>query len=103
MRRKYIEDIEGTPGVIRPATAPSAEAVYDEVLASSRFFPPGGHSSKPSCMYDARKLLADCTLPERLLAAELPMRLACNVDFRSLRDLLIAQPDLLEEGIVPRV
>jgi hypothetical protein len=73
-------------------------------LSVFAFFAPGGHSSKPSCVYDARKLLADCKLPERiLLLAELLKALTRKVDCDSLRDLRIAQPHLLEQGVVSRV
>ncbi|HKW35189.1 MAG TPA: hypothetical protein VJN92_19410 [Candidatus Acidoferrum sp.] len=52
----------------------------------------------------AGELLADYKIPERIFfLAELPKGLTGKVDRRSLRDLLIAQPDLLEQRVVPRV
>ena len=51
-----------------------------------------------------RKLLADYEVPERIFfLAKLPRGLTGKIDRRSLRDILIAQPDLLEQRIVLRV
>jgi long-chain acyl-CoA synthetase len=52
----------------------------------------------------ARKLLADYKVPQRVfLLPELPKGLTGKVDRRSLRDILIAQPDVLEQRVVSRV
>lgn len=52
----------------------------------------------------ARKLLADYKVPERIFVlAELPKGLTGKVDRRGLRDILISQPDLFEQRVVPRV
>jgi acyl-coenzyme A synthetase/AMP-(fatty) acid ligase len=42
-------------------------------------------------------------VPERILLEELPKGLTGKVDRRSLRDILIAQPDLLKQRVVARV
>jgi len=50
------------------------------------------------------KPLAGYKVPERIfLLAELPKGLTGKVDPRSLRDLLIAQPNFLEQRVVPGV
>jgi hypothetical protein len=100
----YLGHRRGSAGGDRPVTPSSSEPIYDYVLASSRSSLQAVNSSKPSCVYDARKLLADCKLPERiLLLAELLKALTRKVDCDSLRDLRIAQPHLLEQGVVSRV
>jgi acyl-coenzyme A synthetase/AMP-(fatty) acid ligase len=43
----------------------------------------------------ARKFLADHKVPERTFLAELPKGLTRKIGRRSLRDILIAQPDAL--------
>jgi acyl-CoA synthetase (AMP-forming)/AMP-acid ligase II len=64
-----------------------------------------GHSlSENQLRAHACKLLADYKVPERIFfLAELPKSLTGKVDRRSLRDSLIAQPDLLQQRVVSGV
>ncbi len=64
-----------------------------------------GHSvNEDQLRAHARKLLADYKVPERIFfLTELPKGLTGKVDRRSLRDILIAQPDLLKQHVVPGV
>ena len=64
-----------------------------------------GHSvNEDQLRAHARKLLADYKVPERILfLAELPKGLTGKVDRRSLRDILIAQADVLKQRLVSGV
>jgi long-chain acyl-CoA synthetase len=92
------------PAVLEAGVVGVPHPVYGEVPAAFVTVRPGHSLTEDQLRTHARKLLADYKVPERILfVAELPKGLTGKIDRRSLRDMLIAQPDLLEQRVVAGV
>jgi len=89
------------PAVLEAGVVGAPHAVYGEVPVAGVALR-AGHSVNEDGLRDhARKLLADYKVPERIFfLAEVPKGLTGKVDRRSLRDILIAQPDVLKQRVV---
>jgi long-chain acyl-CoA synthetase len=89
------------PAVLEAGVIGTPHPVYGEVPVAFVVLRAGQSLKEDQLRTHARELLADYKVPERiLLLAELPKGLTGKVDRRSLRDILIAQPDLLEQRVV---
>ena len=90
------------PAVLEAGVIGAPHPVYGEVPVACVALRAGQTVTEEKLRAHARELLADYKLPERIFfLAELPKGLTGKVDRRSLRDILIAQPDLLEQRVVP--
>ena len=92
------------PAVLEAGVIGAPHPVYGEVPAAFVVLRAGHSLTEDQLRTHARKLLADYKVPERILfLAEIPKGLTGKVDRRSLRDILIAQFDFLEQRVVPGV
>jgi long-chain acyl-CoA synthetase len=92
------------PGVLEAGVIGAPHSIYGEIPVAFVVLRPSHSLSEEQLRTDVRELLADYKVPERILfAAELPKGLTGKVDRRSLRDTLIAQPDLLKQRVVAGV
>jgi long-chain acyl-CoA synthetase len=92
------------PAVLEAGVIGAPHPVYGEVPVAFVALRPGHSLTEDQLRTHARKLLADYKVPDRIFfVAELPKGLTGKVDRRSLRDILIAQPDLLEQHVVAGV
>ena len=92
------------PAVLEAGVVGAPHCVYGEVPVAGVALRAGHLVNEDQLRVHARKLLADYKVPQRVfLLPELPKGLTGKVDRRSLRDILIAQPDVLEQRVVSRV
>ena len=92
------------PAVLEAGVIGAPHPIYGEVPVACVALRGGQTVTEEKLRAHARELLADYKVPERIFfLAELPKGLTGKVDRRSLRDILIAQPDLLEQRVVPGV
>ena len=92
------------PAVLEAGVVGAPHSVYGEVPVAFVALRAGQSPTEDHLRAHGRKLLADYKVPERIFfLAELPKGLTGKVDRRSLRDILIAQSDLLEQRVVPGV
>jgi long-chain acyl-CoA synthetase len=86
------------PAVLEAGVIGASHSMYGEIPVAFVVLRAGHSLTEDQLRTHACELLADYKVPERILfAAELPKGLTGKVDRRSLRDILIAQPDLLEQ------
>jgi long-chain acyl-CoA synthetase len=98
------EALNQHPAVREVGVVGAPNPTYGEVPVAWVALRTGCSAHEGELRAHARKLLADYKVPERILfLAELPKGLTGKVDRRSLRDLLVAQPDLLKQLVVPGV
>jgi long-chain acyl-CoA synthetase len=92
------------PAVLEAGVVGAPHPVYGEVPVAGVALRAGHSANEDQVRTHARKLLADYKVPERVFfLAEVPKGLTGKVDRRSLRDILIAQPNLLQQRVVSRV
>jgi long-chain acyl-CoA synthetase len=92
------------PAVLEAGVVGAPHPVYGAVPVGFVVLRAGHSLTEDNLLAHARELLADYKVPQRILfVAELPKGLTGKVDRRSLRDILIAQPDLLEQRVVAHV
>jgi len=92
------------PAVLEAGVVGAPHPVYGAVPVGFVVLRAGHSLTEDHLLAHARELLADYKVPQRILfVAELPKGLTGKVDRRSLRDILIAQPDLLEQRVVAHV
>jgi long-chain acyl-CoA synthetase len=92
------------PAVLEAGVVGAPHSVYGEVPVAFVVLRTGQSVNQDQLRAHGRELLADYKVPEQIFfLAELPKGLTGKVDRRGLRDLLIAQPDLLDQRVVPRV
>ena len=92
------------PGVLEAGVVGAPHLVFGEVPVAFVVLRVSQSVNEDELRTHARKLLADYKVPERIFfLAELPKGLTGKVDRRGLRDILIAQPDLLEQRVVPGI
>jgi long-chain acyl-CoA synthetase len=98
------EALHQHPAVLEAGVVGAPNPVYGEVPVAWVTLRAGHSLSEDQLRAHACKLLADYKVPERIFfLAELPKSLTGKVDRRSLRDSLIAQPDLLQQRVVSGV
>ena len=98
------EALHQHPAVLEAGVVGAPHSVYGEVPVASVVLRAGHSVNEDQLRAHARKLLADYKVPERILfLRELPKGLTGKVDRRSLRDILIAQSDLLKQLVVPGI
>src|SRR5215472_17091699 len=98
------EALHQHPAVLEAGVVGAPHPVYGEVPAAGIALRAGHSVNEDQLRAHARKLLADYKVPERIFfLPELPKGLTGKVDRRSLRDILIAKPDLLQQRVVSRV
>ena len=98
------ESLYQHPAVLEAGVVGAPHPIYGEVPVAFVVLRAGHLVNEDQLRAHARKLLADYKVPERIMfLGELPKGLTGKVDRRSLRDILIAQPDLLEQRVVPRI
>ena len=92
------------PAVLEAGVIGAPHAIYGEIPIAFVVLRASHSLTEDQLRAHARELLADYKVPERILfAAELPKGLTGKVDRRTLRDMLIAQPDLFEQRVVAGV
>jgi len=92
------------PAVREAGVVGAPDAVYGEIPVAFVALRTGHSPTADQLQAHARALVADYKVPERIFfLPELPKGLTGKVDRRRLRDILIAQPDLLEQRVVPGV
>jgi long-chain acyl-CoA synthetase len=92
------------PAVLEAGVIGAPHSIFGEVPVAGVALRNGHSLSEDQLRAHAGELLADYKVPERIFFfAELPKGPTGKVDRRNLRDILIAQPDLLEQGVVPGV
>jgi len=92
------------PAVLEAGVVGAPHFVYGEVPIAGVALRAGHSVNEDELRVHARKLLADYKVPERVFfLPELPKGLTGKVDRRSLRDMLIAQADVLKQRVVSRV
>jgi len=90
--------------VLEAGVVGAPHCVYGEVPVAGVALRAGHLVNEDQLRVHARKLLADYKVPQRVfLLPELPKGLTGKVDRRSLRDMLIAQADVLKQRVVSRV
>ena len=90
------------PAVLEAGVVGAPHPLYGEVAVAFVVLRTGYSVNEDQLRTHARKLLADYKVPERTFSlAELPKGLTGKVDRRGLRDILTAQPDLLDQRPVP--
>ena len=98
------EALHQHPAVLEAGVVGAPHPVYGEVPAAGVALRAGHSVNEDQLRAHARRLLADYKVPERIFfLPELPEGLTGKVDRRSLRDILIAQPDVLKQLVVPGV
>ena len=98
------EALDQHPAVLEAGVIGAPHPIYREVPVAGVVLRAGHSLSEDQLRAHVRKLLADYKVPERIFfLAELPKSLTGKVDRRSLRDILIAKPDLLEQRVVSGV
>src|SRR5262249_29597042 len=98
------EALHQHPAVLEAGVVGAPNPVCGEVPLAWVALRAGLSLSEDQLRAHARRLLADYKVPERIFfLPELPKGPTGKVDRRSLRDILIAQPNLLEQRVVPRV
>jgi long-chain acyl-CoA synthetase len=89
------------PEVMEAALVGARDPVYGEIPVAFVVLRKGSAIGEDDLRAFARELLADYKTPERVLfVEELPKGLTGKVDRRRLRDLLVAEPHLLEQHVV---
>ena len=92
------EALHQHPAVLEAGVVGAPHTVYGEVPVAGVALRAGRSVSEDQLRAHARKLLADYKVPERIFfLPELPKGLTGKVDRRSLRDILVAQPDVLKQ------
>ena len=92
------------PAVLEAGVVGAPHPVYGQVPIAGVALRAGHSVSEDQLRAHARELLSDYKVPERIFFLPgLPKGLTGKIDRRSLQDILIAQPDFLEQRIVPRV
>jgi long-chain acyl-CoA synthetase len=98
------EALHQHPAVLEAGVVGAPHAVCGEVPVGGVALRAGHSVSEDQLRTHARKLLADYKVPDRIFfLAELPKSLTGKVDRRSLRNILIAQADLLKQLVVPGI
>ncbi len=98
------EALHRHPAVLEAGVVGAPHPVYGEVPVAGVALRAGHSVNEDQLRAHARKLLADYKVPERVFfLAEVPKGLTGKVDRRSLRDILIAQPDVLKQRVVSGV
>jgi long-chain acyl-CoA synthetase len=88
------------PAVLDAGVVGEPHPVYGEVPAGFVTLRAGHSVTEDQLRTHARGLLADYKVPDRVLfLAELPKGLTGKIDRRKLREILIAQPDPLEQHV----
>ena len=97
-----VEDtLSSHPAVLEACVIGAPHALHGEIPVAWVALRASYSVTEDQLRGHARGLLADYKVPERIFfLAELPKGLTGKVDRRGLRDILIAQPDLLEQGTV---
>jgi long-chain acyl-CoA synthetase len=92
------------PAVLEAGVIGTPDSIYGEIPVAFVVLRASHSLTEDQLRAHARELLADYKVPERILfLTELPKGLTGKVDRRSLRDILIAQPDLFEQRVVAEV
>jgi len=92
------------PAVLEAGVVGAPHAIYSEVPVAAVALRACHYVNEDELRAHARTLLADYKVPERIFfIPELPKGLTGKVDRRSLRDILIAQPDVLKQRVVSGV
>jgi long-chain acyl-CoA synthetase len=92
------------PAVMEAGVVGIPDARYGQVPVAFVALRAGDAVTEKDLRAYARELLSDFKVPERVLfLEELPKGLTGKVDRRRLRDILIAQPNLLEKHVVAGV
>lgn len=92
------EAIYRHPAVLEAGVIAVPDPIFGEVPAAFVSLRPGKSVREDDLRAHARELLADYKVPERIFfIEELPKGSTGKVDRRRLRDILIAQPELLEQ------
>lgn len=98
------EALHQHPAVLEAGVIGAPNPLYGEVPVAWVALRAGHSPSEDQLRAHARKFLADYKVPERIFfLSELPKTLTGKVDRRSLRDIVIAKPDLLEQRVVSGV
>lgn len=98
------EALHQHPVVLEAGVVGVPHPVYGEVPVAGVALRAGQSVNEDQLRVHARKLLADYKVPERVFfLSELPKGLTGKVDRRGLRDILIAQPDVLKQRVVSGV
>ena len=98
------EALHQHPAVLEAGVIGVPHPVYGEVPIAGVALRAGHSVNEDQLRAHARTLLADYKVPERIFfLSELPKGSTGKVDRRSLRDIVIAKPDLLEQRVVSRV
>jgi len=98
------EALHQHPAVLEAGVVGAPHPVYGEVPVAGVALRAGHLVNEDQLRAHACKLLADYKVPERIFfLPEMPKGLTGKVDRRSLRDLLIAQPDVLKKRVVSGV
>jgi len=98
------ETLSQHPAVLEACVIGAPHTLHGEIPVAWVALRAGYSLSEDQLRGHARGLLADYKVPERIFfLGELPKGLTGKVDRRGLRDILIAQPDLLEQRVVPGV
>jgi long-chain acyl-CoA synthetase len=88
------------PAVLEVGVIGLPDPIYGEVPAAFISLRVGMAVSEGDLRVHAREFLADYKVPERILFIdELPKGLTGKVDRRRLREVVIAQPDLLQQSV----
>lgn len=92
------EALSRHPGVLETAVVAAPHPLYGQIPVAWVAVRAGYSVTEEQLRAHTRELLADYKVPERIFfTSNLPKGLTGKVDRRSLRDVLIAQPDLLEK------
>ena len=98
------EALHQHPAVLEAGVVGAPHPLYGEVPVAAVALRAGHSADENQLRAHACKLLADYKVPERIFfLTELPKGLTGKVDRRSLRDILIAKPDPLQQRVVSRV
>jgi long-chain acyl-CoA synthetase len=92
------------PAVLEVGVVGAPDPIYGEIPVAFVALRQGSSLGADELRAFARELLADYKTPEQILFLEaLPKGLTGKIDRRHLRDMLIAQPNLLEKHVVAGV
>jgi long-chain acyl-CoA synthetase len=92
------------PAVLEAGVVGLPHPIYGELPAAFVSLRAGQFAEEDALRAHARELLSDYKVPERVFFLdELPKGLTGKVDRRRLRDILITQPQLLEQHVEARV
>ncbi|MBA0087993.1 MAG: long-chain fatty acid--CoA ligase, partial [Acidobacteria bacterium Pan2503] len=98
------EALHQHPAVLEAGVVGAPHPIFGEVPMAGVALRAGHLVNEDQLRAHARTLLADYKVPARIFfLPELPKGLTGKVDRRSLRDILVAKPDLLQQRVVSGV